>query len=298
MKFVKGKYSFAIIYTIILILASVFVMYDALKLEKDAIKVEKNEFSKEEYEKVEKIVEENKYQDENISINISYDRIYDSEVYIADVKIKDIKYLKSAFAKNKFGKNVVDVTSNMAKENNAIFAINGDYYGFRTEGFVIRNGVMYRDSARKSGKDSCLLIFNDGSIDIIYERSTILQEEIDKAKLNNNEIVQAYTFGPGLVYDGEIINGEEEEDLNVHPRMAIGMLEPLHYVIVAVDGRTNESVGITIRQLAEYMLQKGCNIAYNLDGGSSATMYFNGRIINKPSSFEEREVSDIVYIGY
>jgi exopolysaccharide biosynthesis protein len=54
-------------------------------------------------------------------------------------------------------------------------------------------------------------------------------------------------------------------------------------------------------QLAQVFLDQGCIIAYNLDGGSSSTMYFNGEIVNNHTDGrrdQEREVSDIVYIGY
>ena len=63
-----------------------------------------------------------------------------------------------------------------------------------------------------------------------------------------------------------------------------------------------ESAGLSLSQLAEFMKCLGVVSAYNLDGGGSSTMYFNGEIINNPTtngrSIKERSVSDIVYIGY
>ena len=85
-----------------------------------------------------------------------------------------------------------------------------------------------------------------------------------------------------------------------NPRTALGILEPLHYLFVVSDGRTEESQGLTLYQLAEFMQTLGTTIAYNLDGGGSSTMFFNGEIINNPTtngrSIQERRVSDIVYI--
>ena len=85
-----------------------------------------------------------------------------------------------------------------------------------------------------------------------------------------------------------------------NPRTAIGMVEPGHYFFVVSDGRTNESEGLSLYQLADIMKTLGCTVAYNLDGGGSSTMYFNGEIINYPTtsgrSMKERGVSDIVYI--
>ena len=90
--------------------------------------------------------------------------------------------------------------------------------------------------------------------------------------------------------------------MSSNPRTAIGIIDENHYIIVVSDGRTNESEGLTLYQLAEVMQQYGATTAYNLDGGGSSTLYFNGQVINNPTTngntISERAVSDIVYIGY
>ena len=66
------------------------------------------------------------------------------------------------------------------------------------------------------------------------------------------------------------------------------------------DGRTEESEGLSVYELAAFMQSLGVQTAYNLDGGGSSTMVFNGQVVNKPTtngSIRERSVSDIVYIG-
>lgn len=87
-----------------------------------------------------------------------------------------------------------------------------------------------------------------------------------------------------------------------NPRTAIGIVEEGHYLFVVSDGRTDESAGLSLHDLAEFMQSIGAKTAYNLDGGGSSTMYFNGEIVNNPTtngrSIQERSVSDIVYIGY
>ena len=87
-----------------------------------------------------------------------------------------------------------------------------------------------------------------------------------------------------------------------NPRTAIGIIDALHYLFVVSDGRTSESAGLSLYELAAFMQSLGAETAYNLDGGGSATMYFNGEVINNPTtngrSISERSVSDIVYIGY
>ena len=115
---------------------------------------------------------------------------------------------------------------------------------------------------------------------------------------------QAFSFGPALVQDSAVTVSEGEEvghAMASNPRTAIGIIDDLHYVLVVSDGRTDESAGLTLRQLASFMQGLGVTTAYNLDGGGSSTMYWNGQVINEPTtsgrSIKERSVSDIVYIG-
>ena len=86
-----------------------------------------------------------------------------------------------------------------------------------------------------------------------------------------------------------------------NPRTAIGLIDNNHYLFVVSDGRTQESEGLSLYQLAQFMKSLGAKTAYNLDGGGSSTMVFQGSLINKPTTsgrdIRERKVSDIVYIG-
>ena len=237
------------------------------------------------------------YKDENIKITITQYREYDSDIYVADVILSSPEYLKTALAKNTYGKNVTEKTSEIAKNNNSIFAVNGDYYGAQNKGYVVRGGVLYRNTASKDNED--LVIYNDGSFEIISEN------EITAEELLENGAKEVLSFGPALVEDGEIAVDENDEVSKAkasNPRTAIGMIDELHYVFVVSDGRTDESKGLSLYQLARFIQGLDTKIAYNLDGGGSSTMYFNGEIINNPTtsgnSIKERSVSDIVYIGY
>lgn len=188
-------------------------------------------------------------------------------------------------------------TSEIAAENNAILAINGDYYGSRENGYVLRNGVLYRSTASDNQED--LVIYADGSFEIITET------DISAEQLLADGAQQILCFGPALVIGGELSVTEEEEvgkAKTSNPRTAIGIIDALHYVFVVSDGRTSESEGLSLYELAAFMQSLGADIAYNLDGGGSSTMYFNGEVVNNPTtngrSIKERSVSDIVYIGY
>ena len=244
-------------------------------------------------------VTDSSYKDDNIFINLSESTVNSTQVYVADVTVSSSDYLKTAFAQNAFGTNVTAKTSETAKNNNAILAVNGDYYGANSTGYVIRNGVVYRDTVREDSSNGDLAIYKDGSFKIIYE------DQISADQLVKDGVVNLLAFGPALVENGEIAVGTNEEvgkAMASNPRTAIGIIDANHYIIVVSDGRTSESKGLSLYQMAEVMKSYGVKTAYNLDGGGSSTLYFNSQVINKPTTggnkISERAVSDIVYIGY
>lgn len=243
------------------------------------------------------VVTDRSYEDENIKISIETVRKYNSNIYIADIQVSDPSYLKTALANNTYGRNITATTSDMAEDNNAIFAINGDYYGFRDGGYVLRNGVAYRGTVR-SGDNDALVIDKDGDLSVVAEG------EVSLDSLSTKGAWQVLSFGPGLVVDGKIVvnsSSEVAKATSSNPRTAIGQISELHYIVIVSDGRTSESAGLSLLQLAQELRDRGCTVAYNLDGGGSSTMYFNGEVINNPTSgrsIAERKVSDIVYIGY
>jgi len=217
--------------------------------------------------------------------------------YTADITVSDATAIRSAFANNEFGTNITAKPSEIAAAHDAVFAINGDYYGFRSDGILIRNGAVYRDDGVRDG----LAFYTDGRCEIYDETSTSAQALLDDGVWNT------LSFGPALVNDGRVLTGidEVEVDTNVgnhsiqgtQPRTAIGWVNTNHYMLVVVDGRDEGySRGVTMTELAGIMSDLGCRVAYNLDGGGSSAMYWDGRIINRPSNGGERATSDILYI--
>ena len=114
---------------------------------------------------------------------------------------------------------------------------------------------------------------------------------------------QIFSFGPHLIVDGEIavtMKDEVDQSTTSNPRTAIGMVEPLHYKIVVAEGRLKEydgRDGLKLYEMADILKKQGCTQAYNLDGGSSTTLYFNGQVLNRVTSSGERSVSDCIYIS-
>lgn len=243
-------------------------------------------------------VTDSTYSDANMIITISEYREYDTSIYVADIILSSPEYLSTAFANNTYGKNVKEATSTIADQVNAVLAINGDFYGAHNEGYVIRNGVLYRESSSDDDQED-LVIYEDGAFEIISEG------QVDADELLASGAGQVLSFGPGLIMDGQIevsANDEVDKAKTSNPRTAIGIIDDHHYVMIVSDGRTDESQGLTLYELAQFMDQLGVSQGYNLDGGGSSTMVFMGQVVNNPTSdgkrIKERSVSDIVYIGY
>lgn len=251
------------------------------------------------------VITENSYLDENISIEITTLRRYGSNFHVAEVKLKSPTYIKTALAQDKYGLNITEKTSVQARRVGAILAINGDYYGANEKGYVIRNGVIYRRSVRPNDDRrrkyfDDLAILWDGTFLPFDEQTTSISD------LQSLGAMQVFAFGPTLIKNGAIMVTATTEvgvsNPNGNPRTAIAWLGEGHYLFVCADGRTDESKGPTLLELAQVLESLGAVTAYNLDGGGSATMYFNGKLVNNPctnwNEIHEREVSDIVYIGY
>lgn len=301
----KKKYAWAVLYTILLVSFTCYIILDTFVIARVYTNVPADESdNRSDMPETDNpqytgsaVITDTSYNDQNFSITLTEYREYDTTIYVADVSVSSADYLQTAFAQSSYGRNITEKTSAIAETNNALLAINGDYYGSQEKGYVLKNGVLYRETASSNQED--LVIWEDGSFEIITEG------EVTAAALLENGALQVLSFGPALIMDGSISVSESEEVGKAkasNPRTAIGIVDDLHYLFVVSDGRTDESEGLTLYQLAAFIKSLDADIAYNLDGGGSSTMYFNGEIINNPTSsgntIKERSVSDIVYIGY
>lgn len=288
---------FPIIYGAILIIFTIYIILDTFVIKQVYTNVKEPTVDTSNMKTGNIETTSDTYQDDNINIELKEYRGNNTTIYVADVQINNPALLKTAFANNSYGKNITKKTSTIAENVNAILAINGDYYGVQENGYVLKNGTIYRSTAEKNQED--LVIYDDGTFEIINESD----EDINT--LLANGAYNILSFGPALVENGEISVSKNEEvgkSMASNPRTAIGIIDDLHYVFVVSDGRTNSSEGLSLYELAEFMKEIGVTTAYNLDGGGSSTMYFNGKVVNNPTTngnkISERSVSDIVYIGY
>ena len=236
---------------------------------------------------------ERAYQSSTVSVSIV--TVTDTETYgktvsyhVADIRVRDVTSIRTAAARGDFRANQERTVQDIADGVGAILAIDGDTYSHADQSFLIRNGELYRDTPTE-GADLCVL-YRDGRMETKPWGSFTVQEIID------SDPWQVWDFGPALLDE----NGHATEITHSlsrrNPRAAIGCFEPGHYCFVIVDGRIDGwSEGITLSDLSRLMENIGCKAAYNLDGGASAQMYWNGEIINNTCG-KGRMVSDIIYL--
>ena len=241
------------------------------------------------------------YEDPTIRVSIETTRYCDTPMFIARVQIADATQLRTMMA-GSYGSQRTALATTLAERGGAVLAINGDYFSYIGTGLVVRQGHTYR--SRPDSDFDVLMIDVNGDFHIA--------KEIDEATLNaaysalggsveeGGQIVQAFTFGPALVENGERAHEEyKRADGGARKpaqRMVIAQDGSLSYVIVCCEGPDNKnSKGLTLEEMGQFMLDLGVETAYNLDGGGSTTMVFNGSKINALSTSKNRSVSDIVY---
>ena len=243
---------------------------------------------------------EDSYEDQSISVKCWHERITFTnqkpvDANFADIRIAHPSQLRTAFAGGVYGYVKRSYTSKMAELNNAVIAVNADYYNYRSDGLLIRQGTLYRE--RPFDIDT-LFIDSNGDLKVMRD-----YEAVNSQYYKKNEILQTIVFGPLLVENGKaleklnIVNVVDCGATGLNPRTAIGQLGPLHYLLCTIDGRSKQSAGVTVKGLAKIMEDKNCVIAYNLDGGQSTTMVFNGRLYNQVSGEGERAMSDCLYFA-
>ena len=245
------------------------------------------------------IITETTYQSQDIWINITTQRYGRADVYVADIYVRSLANFQRAYSYGKYGVRN-DQVKDIADENNAILAITGDSSDNFTAGWVIGNGVVERDS-RNRVRDLCV-IYKNGEMRTYPSPGNPIHEQILQEK---DDIWHTFLFGPALLdAEGKAIPKFDSNIRYTNPRAVLGYYEPGHYCFVQVDGRSTKSVletgaqnhGLELKDLSLLMESLGCTAAYNLDGGRSAMLYFNGKIVSTPASGGKRLIGDILVI--
>lgn len=240
---------------------------------------------------------------EDATISVRMERVeYMNDVYnVARVRIADASQLRTALSSNyKLGQKSMrlDRISTMAKNNNAIVAIGGDYFYNESKGIVVRQGETLRKTFKnKKFKTHLMVIDGKGDLHIILNQDANELKALTEAEAG---VMDVFDFGPALVIDGKLQDIPSTYSYNVRghePRCAIGQTGPLEYLLVVVDGRRSNSDGTSCEVLAHFMFEQGCIQAYNLDGGNSALMVFHNENYSNKTVKAERSVSDIIYFA-
>lgn len=232
---------------------------------------------------------EDSYRSPNVAVEMNTLELYDSIVHVADIYINDITSLRAGVF-NDYDDEFMHTLA-MTKEAGGIVGLSGDHFyaHIQTGVFAIRNGKLYAEKPNRS-QDACVLYY-DGTMEV-YTAS-----QIDLDAIYARDPYQVWYFGPGLLdAEGNAIESFNSSVADVNPRSAIGYFEPGHYCFVMVEGRQKDSDGVTLEDLANIFEELGCKAAYNLDGGKTATIVWNGKLKSRLLG-SGRTVSDILYIA-
>lgn len=211
----------------------------------------------------------------------------------AEVKIAHGSQIRRTIAGDSYGSGVQLTASSMAEASNAVVAINGDFYTFRSLGITAYQRELYR--CQTKNVDSCF--FTAGGGMLMTHKGELSEEEDARKFIEDNDVVFAVAFGPILVENGELQHitsypiGEIDK---VYARSAIGSVDELHYILMTVNTEGANKNAATINQAAQYMYDKGCISAYALDGGQTAVITMNGAPVNRVEFDAERTMSDII----
>ena len=196
----------------------------------------------------------------------------------------------------------------LAQRANAVVAINGDFWNSKEKrgmGYIVRQGILYQNKlANNRNWDARLMdvLLIDEDSDFIA-----LQQPMEgkiPGLLNGKRVLNAFSFGPILVQDGEAVTNYHQSDFwldmaadKPRQRMCICQTGPLRYLVLCCAGPYKENEGMTLRELGALAASMGAQTAYNLDGGYSTMLYFNGRQLNESGNTSPRALMDIIYFA-
>ena len=236
------------------------------------------------------------YADETIMF-VSWKEIFeDHYCAFAEVFVADGSQFRRKLAEDTYGSAVQKAASQLSNEANAVIAMNGDFYKFRTEGVTVYNRELFRF---KPYKLELCHVDTNGDLKFTYA-GELEDEDMARKYVKENDILFTLAFGPVLVADGvkrdtsgNYLLGQVHEN---YSRSAIGQLGEHHYLMMNLNYGYNTQ-GATITETANIMYDKGCRQAYALDGGQTAEIVIDNKVYNAIDYGNERIVSDIIYFA-
>ena len=236
------------------------------------------------------------YVEPSLSVLIQQGRYLDTNwtsVNIKAVNPTQVRTLKAG----PYGSTREAKGATLAARVNAVLAIGGDFFTYHNYGYIVRQGQFYRK--KPTGKQDVLVIDDKGDLHVLLKADREMIEAFETA--HRDGIVNAFTFGPALMDKGHPVPlaADTKSDIVKAQRIAICQTGELEYLVVYCEGPNDvNSKGLSILQFQELVASfPGVVTAYNLDGGSSATIVFQGEKINGPRSQRSRSIGDIIYFA-
>ena len=239
------------------------------------------------------------YCDETILAIAWKEALGNSAVSFGEIKTADGSQIRRYIANNSYGSDVQLYASDMARDVNAVIALNGDFYAFRKIGVTVYARQLYRNEGKSL--DTCF-ITADGDL-VFAHRGELQSDEDTRRFMAEHNVIFSLSFGPILVENGELKSAESYgsypigEINNIYSRSGIGQLGQRHYLIATLGEQGPYNTRAQLYTFAGYLADKGCEKAYALDGGQTAVMVFDGKPFNRVDWDSERTMSDIVYFA-
>lgn len=226
------------------------------------------------------------YTSSTLKIDLQRKTMHNTPYWVATIKISNPDQLKSALSYGTYG-GARQTTSSAVSSNGGIIGVNGSAFSYQTGkpsplGMCIKDGVIYGNYHTSY---SVMAVKRDGTI--YTPLNGLLGDD-----LLGEGVKDTYNFGPVLIKDGQPQEAWAET-AKYYPRTAVGMVKPGSYVLLVTD--TGNYSGLNHWDLINIFSSYGCTYAYNLDGGGSATLYYNGQVMNKLISNYERPCGDFLY---
>lgn len=235
------------------------------------------------------------YYDETILV-ICWKEVIERRVCsCVEVKIADASQFRRKLTEDYFGSSVKQYTTQMAASVNAVTAMNADFYSFRPYGIVVYQGELYRYNTSVD----TLFIDDQGDFSFMRRFEDPGQEAMQQ-RAYENHIQFSLAFGPVLIENGVVQHLEDNYggvgEMNMeYSRAGIGQFDRLHYLYMTVNHSNEGTPRAKVNEFADIIATKNLKQAYNLDGGQTSEIVFNGTPYNHVDFGNERDISDCIY---
>jgi exopolysaccharide biosynthesis protein len=250
---------------------------------------------------------QNNVNDKNFGVKV--ENINDNSIERYDIKgrkfkghilvISDPTRIKIGYSNN-LGKEG-QLTSEIAKANNAIAAVNGGGFtdgvsgphwsgkGANPIGVIMSNGKIVYNNVNNEDKERDVVALTKSGKLLVGNHSI--------KEMKKDLVTEAVSFGPALIVNGKKTINKGDGGWGIAPRTSIAQRKDGAIILLVIDGRQIGSIGATLRDVQDILYEYGAYNASNLDGGSSSTLFYNDEILNNPSdSLGERSICSIIYV--